>query len=155
MAGNLGWNGDMSQPITALDEHTRIDALSPEDARALSSALGEKADVSVFVDGTVYTLPPAATEAVVAMLRRLAQGDGIELASTKAWLNTSQAARRAGVSPTYLRNLATAGDIPVVYRGTHRRFLSSAILDWVASREAQRIAQSQVHSEAEAEPTAE
>ena len=47
------------------------------------------------------------------------------------FLTTSQAAQAAGISLTYLRNLTNAGEIPVEYRGTHRRFRASDIAAWV------------------------
>jgi excisionase family DNA binding protein len=145
----------MSQPLTALGHHARFDALTPDQtatlragleglgaslpdgarpALALASPLaGEGAEGSV-------ELPPAAAEAVLELLSRLANGDGVELSSAQTWLNTSQAARLAGISATYLRNLTDAGEIPVSYRGSHRRFLSADITGWVQAREAARAA---------------
>lgn len=133
----------MPQPLTALGHHTRIDPLPAEQAASLRQALGgpgAAGDVSVFVDGTSFRLPDAALAAVQDVLRRLAQGDGVELASAQSWLNTSQAARLAGISQTYLRNLTDAGEIPVTYRGSHRRFLSADVLAWVKRRDASRAA---------------
>ena len=125
----------MSNPITALGKHSVIEPLPATEAQALGSALRGSDDVSVFVDGTSYRLPASARAAVVDLLSRLAEGDGVELSSTRSWLTTSQAARLAGISPTYLRNLSESGAIPTTYRGTHRRFLSADILAWVAARE--------------------
>jgi len=126
----------MANPITALGKHSRLDPLPAPDAAALRSALDGAREVGLFVDGTSYRLPAAAHAAVLDLLDRLADGDGVELASSRAWLSTAQAARLAGISQTYLRNLTDAGDIPVTYRGTHRRFLSSDVLAWVAARDA-------------------
>lgn len=133
----------MPQPITALGHHTRIEPLAPEQAAALRQALGEPGsarDLTVFVDGTSHRIPEAALAAVEDVLRRLALGDGVELASAQSWLNTSQAARLAGISQTFLRNLTDAGHIPVSYRGSHRRFLSADVLAWVKRRDAKRAA---------------
>lgn len=54
------------------------------------------------------------------------------------WLNTSQAARLAGVSNTYLRQLADRGEIPVTYRGTHRRIHPDDVAAWVRRRQQER-----------------
>lgn len=145
----------MPQPITALGHHTRIDPLPPEQAASLRQALGDSdssRDLTVFVDGTSYRLPDAALAAVEDVLRRLALGDGVELASAQSWLNTSQAARLAGISQTYLRNLTDADEIPVSYRGSHRRFLSADVLAWVARRAATRATPA-APSDAERDPT--
>lgn len=57
------------------------------------------------------------------------------MAEQDRWLNTSQAARLAGVSNTYLRQLADRGEIPVTYRGTHRRIHPDDVTAWVRRRE--------------------
>lgn len=151
----------MSQPLTALGHHARIDALPPAEAAALRAALetlgvsgqethdgagpGWSLTAPAGAAGTgehAVQLPPAAAGAVLEVLARLASGDGVELSSAQTWLNTSQAARLAGISATYLRNLTDAGEIPVSYRGSHRRFLSADITAWVAAREASREAAS-------------
>jgi excisionase family DNA binding protein len=46
-------------------------------------------------------------------------------------LTTSQAAELAGISHTYLRNMTDRGEIPVEYRGTHRRIRLAAIMAWL------------------------
>ncbi|MHA7273452.1 helix-turn-helix domain-containing protein [Arthrobacter sp. TMT4-20] len=113
--------------------HT-TEALRPADAAPLKRALAETADVTVFVDGTAVKLPPAARDAVVDVLRRLAAGDAVTTTSAAETLTTSQAAAAAGISHTYLRNLTDAGIIPVEYRGTHRRIRSQDITKWLATQ---------------------
>ncbi len=161
----------MSQPLTALGHHARIDALPPAEAAALRAALealealgagrgqgqgthdGATPGWSLVspagagASGATVRLPAAAAEAVLELLSRLASGDGVELSSAQTWLNTSQAARLAGISATYLRNLTDAGEIPVSYRGSHRRFLSADITAWVAAREASRAADASAAAE--------
>jgi excisionase family DNA binding protein len=46
-------------------------------------------------------------------------------------LTTSRAAELAGISHTYLRNMTDRGEIPVEYRGTHRRIPRAAIMAWL------------------------
>lgn len=121
----------MDQPVTAIGRQSTYPALPPLEAAHLGQALGDDADVTVFVDGTSLRLPGSARDAVVELLRRLADGEGVEMHASHAWLSTTQAAKLAGISQTYLRNLSDAGTIPVTYRGTHRRYRSSDILEWV------------------------
>ncbi|NUL44477.1 helix-turn-helix domain-containing protein [Cellulosimicrobium funkei] len=91
-------------------------------------------DATVVLDGTTVRLGPAATAAVLALLGRLASGAAVTVSEQDRWLNTSQAARLAGVSNTYLRQLADRGEIPVTYRGTHRRIHPDDVLAWVRQR---------------------
>lgn len=126
----------MPQPITALDQHTLVEPLPREDARALAAAL-ERARGGRKEDGFLLggsPLPADAEQAVLDLLGRLADGDGVELASAQAWLSTSQAARAAGISQSYVRQLADAGELPVVFRGTHRRFRATDVRAWVSAR---------------------
>jgi excisionase family DNA binding protein len=95
-------------------------------------------DATVVLDGTTVRLGPAATTAVLDLLGRLASGGQVAVAEQDRWLNTSQAARLAGVSNTYLRQLADRGEIPVTYRGTHRRIHPDDVLAWVRRREEAR-----------------
>jgi excisionase family DNA binding protein len=46
-------------------------------------------------------------------------------------LTTSKAAELAGISHTYLRNMTDRGEIPVEYRGTHRRIRLADIMAWL------------------------
>lgn len=96
---------------------------------------GTTPDATVVLDGTTVRLGPAATEAVLALLGRLASGATVTVSEQDRWLNTSQAARLAGVSNTYLRQLADRGEIPVTYRGTHRRIHPDDVTAWVRRRE--------------------
>lgn len=109
-------------------------ALPTTEAAALRRALIDREDVTVFVDGTAMRLPTEARDAVVDLLRRLADGDAVTVTSTAETLTTSQAAAAAGISHTYLRNLTDAGVIPVEYRGTHRRIRSQDVATWLAAQ---------------------
>src|ERR687889_879554 len=106
-------------------------ALPAEDARKLQQALAGSEDITVFVDGTVHRLPPLARDAVVDLLRRFSRGEAVTVSSVEDMLTTSQAAELAGISHTYLRNMTDRGEIPVEYRGSHRRIPLAAILAWL------------------------
>ena len=109
-------------------------ALPSTDARDLSRALQDSDDVTVFVDGTVHRLPGAARNAVVDLLQRLARGEAVTVSSVEEVLTTSQAAELAGISHTYLRNMTDRGEIPVEYRGTHRRIRLADIMAWLENQ---------------------
>jgi excisionase family DNA binding protein len=106
-------------------------------------------DATVVLDGTTVRLGPAATAAVLDLLGRLASGGQAAVAEQDRWLNTSQAARLAGVSNTYLRQLADRGEIPVTYRGTHRRIHPDDVLAWVRRRAEARAADAEQGGDAE------
>jgi excisionase family DNA binding protein len=106
-------------------------ALPPEDADKLNQALAGSDDITVFVDGTVHRLPPLARDAVVDLLHRFSRGEAVTVSSVEEMLTTSKAAELAGISHTYLRNMTDRGEIPVEYRGTHRRIPLAAILAWL------------------------
>jgi excisionase family DNA binding protein len=106
-------------------------ALPPEEAHTLNQALAGSDDITVFVDGTVHRLPPLARDAVVDLLHRFSRGEAVTVSSVEEMLTTSKAAELAGISHTYLRNMTDRGEIPVEYRGTHRRIPLAAILAWL------------------------
>ncbi len=106
-------------------------ALPSEDAEKLGRALAGSDDITVFVDGTVHRLPPLARDAVVDLLHRLSRGEAVTVSSVEDMLTTSRAAELAGISHTYLRNMTDRGEIPVEYRGTHRRIPRAAIMAWL------------------------
>lgn len=105
-------------------------ALPAEDAQKLRYALNGSDDITVFVDGTVHRLPDLARDAVVDLLARFSRGDTVTVSSVEEMLTTSRAAELAGISHTYLRNMTDRGEIPVEYRGTHRRIRLADIMAW-------------------------
>jgi excisionase family DNA binding protein len=105
--------------------------LPAEDAEKLQQALKGSHDITVFVDGTVHRLPPQARDAVVDLLSRFGRGEAVTVSSVEEMLTTSKAAELAGISHTYLRNMTDRGEIPVEYRGTHRRIRLAAIMAWL------------------------
>ncbi|MEW9871202.1 helix-turn-helix domain-containing protein [Arthrobacter sp. HS15c] len=105
--------------------------LPVEDAEKLQRALEGSHDITVFVDGTVHRLPPQARDAVVDLLSRFSRGEAVAVSSVEEVLTTSQAAELAGISHTFLRNMTDRGEIPVEYRGTHRRIRRAAITAWL------------------------
>lgn len=105
--------------------------LPTEEALKLARALEGGQDITVFVDGTVHRVPGEARDAVVDLLARLGRGETVTVSSVEEMLTTSQAAELAGISHTYLRNMTDRGEIPVEYRGTHRRIRQAAIMAWL------------------------
>lgn len=108
--------------------------LPADEAAALGRTLRDSNDITVFVDGTVHRLPAQARDAVVDLLARLSRGDAVTVSSVEEMLTTSQAAELAGISHTYLRNMTDRGEIPVEYRGTHRRIRQASILAWLETQ---------------------
>ncbi|MDN4643191.1 helix-turn-helix domain-containing protein [Arthrobacter sp. PsM3] len=106
-------------------------ALPAVDARNLRFALNGSDDITVFVDGTVHRLPSQARDAVVDLLARFGRGEAVTVSSVEEMLTTSRAAELAGISHTYLRNMTDRGEIPVEYRGTHRRIRLADIMAWL------------------------
>jgi excisionase family DNA binding protein len=105
--------------------------LPAEDAAKLQRVLEGSHDITVFVDGTVHRLPPQARDAVVDLLSRFGRGEAVTVSSVEEMLTTSKAAELAGISHTYLRNMTDRGEIPVEYRGTHRRIRLAAVMAWL------------------------
>ncbi|WP_246527274.1 helix-turn-helix domain-containing protein [Pseudarthrobacter albicanus] len=108
--------------------------LPAEDAQKLQYALSGSHDITVFVDGTVHRLPPEARDAVVDLLNRFSRGEAVTVSSVEEMLTTSRAAELAGISHTYLRNMTDRGEIPVEYRGTHRRIRLADIMAWLETQ---------------------
>jgi excisionase family DNA binding protein len=106
-------------------------ALPAEDGQQLQFALRGSDDITVFVDGTVHRLPAQARDAVVDLLARFSRGEAVTVSSVEEMLTTSRAAELAGISHTYLRNMTDRGEIPVEYRGTHRRIRLADIMAWL------------------------
>ncbi len=111
-----------------------FDALSPADSESLARALAASDDVTVFVDGTSVQLPADAVAAMKDVLFRLSRGDSITVSTNEEYLNTSEAAKLAGISHTYMRQLTDKGIIPVEYRGTHRRIRPADVTNWLSER---------------------
>jgi excisionase family DNA binding protein len=114
--------------------------LPAEDAEKLQRALQGSHDITVFVDGTVHRLPPQARDAVVDLLSRFGRGEAVTVSSVEEMLTTSKAAELAGISHTYLRNMTDRGEIPVEYRGTHRRIRLAAIMAWLEGQKKKQAA---------------
>ena len=108
--------------------------LPADDARNLARSLQDSNDITVFVDGTVHRLPDEVRDAVVDLLGRLARGEAVTVSSVEEMLTTSRAAELAGISHTYLRNMTDRGEIPVEYRGTHRRIRLADIMAWLETQ---------------------
>ena len=115
--------------------------LPADDARNLARSLEDSNDITVFVDGTVHRLPTEARDAVVDLLARLSRGETVTVSSVEEMLTTSQAAELAGISHTYLRNMTDRGEIPVEYRGTHRRIRQAAIMAWLETQKKRQQAE--------------
>ncbi|WP_072807027.1 helix-turn-helix domain-containing protein [Rhodococcoides yunnanense] len=107
-----------------MDHRYIASALSAEDARRVDSALGQLGDRTpkITIDDVDLALDESARRAVVELLRQLARGTSVTIGPVGELLTTSQAAELLGVSDTYVRKLADAGDLAIEMRGTHRRF---------------------------------
>ena len=114
--------------------------LPGDEALKLKRALNDSHDITVFVDGTVHRLPPQARDAVVDLLSRFSRGEAVTVSSVEEMLTTSQAAELAGISHTYLRNMTDRGEIPVEYRGTHRRIRLAAVMEWLETQKKAKAA---------------
>ncbi|GAA4052995.1 hypothetical protein GCM10023063_46660 [Arthrobacter methylotrophus] len=114
--------------------------LALDDARNLARSLQDSNDITVFVDGTVHRLPDEARDAVVDLLGRLGRGEAVTVSSVEEMLTTSRAAELAGISHTYLRNMTDRGEIPVEYRGTHRRIRLADIMAWLETQKSKKPA---------------
>ena len=108
--------------------------LPAAESAELARVLAGDRDVTIFLDGTVHRLTPGAAEAVVDLLERLSRGEAVTVSSVEELLTTSQAAELAGISHTFLRNMTDRGEIPVQYRGSHRRIRRQDILAWLATQ---------------------
>ncbi|MCQ9165236.1 MULTISPECIES: helix-turn-helix domain-containing protein [unclassified Arthrobacter] len=113
----------------------KVTGVGRNEQAALARALAGGTDITVFVDGTAHRLAPAAREAVVDLLARLSRGEAVTVSSVAELLTTSQAAGLAGISHTFLRNLTDRGEIPVQYRGSHRRIRRDDVLAWLAAQQ--------------------
>ncbi|MBY6413297.1 helix-turn-helix domain-containing protein [Rhodococcus sp. BP-252] len=107
-----------------MDHRYIASALSAEDSRAVDAVVagldGRTPDIAV--DGVSLDIDEPARRAVVELLRQLASGTAVTVGPVGELLTTSQAAEILGVSDTYVRRLADAGDLAIEMRGTHRRF---------------------------------
>ncbi|KJF19551.1 DNA-binding protein [Rhodococcus sp. AD45-ID] len=104
-----------------------ISAVGSADAEKIKTALSALAQTStatttLVIDGVTIDVPASVGDAVVALLKYLANGDSVALGAVAELLTTSQTAEILGVSDTYVRKLADAGKLPIELRGTHRRF---------------------------------
>ncbi|MBY4229854.1 helix-turn-helix domain-containing protein [Rhodococcus fascians] len=97
-------------------------ALSSRSAARITTALHENTDVDVRLGGVSVDLDDSARAAVLELLTQLATARAVAIGTVEELLTTSQAAEVLGVSDTYVRRLADAGDLPIEMRGTHRRF---------------------------------
>ncbi|MFC4603869.1 helix-turn-helix domain-containing protein [Rhodococcus kronopolitis] len=107
-----------------------LDGAAAARIRAALDAVPATAPVEseVVVDGVAIPVTGPAREAVLQLLTHLASGQGVGLGPVAELLTTSQAAEILGVSDTYVRRLADAQELPIEFRGTHRRFRLSELL---------------------------
>mgnify|MGYP005989930667 FL=1 len=99
-------------------------ALESRSANSLAAVVHERTgpDVDIRIGGSEVPLDEAARSAVLELLTQLSTGRAVAIGTVDELLTTSQAAEVLGVSDTYVRRLADAGDLPIEMRGTHRRF---------------------------------
>lgn len=99
-------------------------ALASRSATQLAAVVHKRTgtDVDVRIGDSAVPLDDAARGAVLELLTQLATGRAVAIGTVDELLTTSQAAAVLGVSDTYVRRLADAGDLTIEMRGTHRRF---------------------------------
>ncbi|WP_415977322.1 helix-turn-helix domain-containing protein [Rhodococcus sp. 077-4] len=99
-------------------------ALESRSATALAAVVHERTgeEVDVRIAGADIPLDDASRGAVLELLTQLATARAVAIGTVDELLTTSQAAAVLGVSDTYVRRLADAGNLPIEMRGTHRRF---------------------------------
>lgn len=107
-----------------MDHRYIASALSADDARRVENITGrlDGRTPEIAIDGVTLEVDESARRAVVELLRQLAAGTSVTIGPVGELLTTSQAAEILGVSDTYVRRLADAGDLAIEMRGTHRRF---------------------------------
>jgi excisionase family DNA binding protein len=90
-----------------------------------------------WTNGEPRALPPSVRQALLAVLRALALGDGVAVVPEDNELTTGEAAQLLGVSRNYLVRLIEQGELPCRWggRGTHRRL---RVEDVVAYRRVQQ-----------------
>lgn len=93
-----------------------VSAVDGDAAERIKTALTQRAATStdtttLVFDGVRIEIPPSVGDAVVQLLTYLAAGgDSVALGPVAELLTTSQAAEILGVSDTYVRKLADAGN---------------------------------------------
>ncbi|QVI21087.1 excisionase family DNA-binding protein [Nocardia tengchongensis] len=85
---------------------------------------------TIVIDEVPMLVPASVRAAVVALLEHLSEGRGVAIGPVDALVTTSTAADLLGLSRTYVCRMVDAGELPVEYRGTHRRIPLQAVLDY-------------------------
>ncbi|WP_334663989.1 helix-turn-helix domain-containing protein [Streptomyces cyaneofuscatus] len=89
-------------------------------------------------DGATHSLPPEVYEALMAVVRALADGKAVTVAPVNTTLTTQEAADLLGVSrPTFVKILDEGG-LPFNRPGRHRRVLLADVLDYKEARRSRR-----------------
>ncbi|MFH8886351.1 helix-turn-helix domain-containing protein [Streptomyces californicus] len=89
-------------------------------------------------DGDSHSLPPEVYEALLVVVRTLADGKAVAVARVNTTLTTQEAADLLGVSrPTFVKILGDGG-LPFTRPGRHRRVLLADVLAYKERRRSQR-----------------
>ncbi|MEV8310688.1 excisionase family DNA-binding protein [Streptomyces flavidovirens] len=89
-------------------------------------------------DGTARTLPAEVYEALLVVVRALAEGKAVTVAPVNTTLTTQEAADLLGVSrPTFVKIL-DRGEVPYSRPGRHRRVLLADVLAYQELRRSKR-----------------
>ncbi|GAB2547702.1 excisionase family DNA-binding protein [Nocardia heshunensis] len=93
---------------------------------------------TIVIDEVPVRVPASVRAVVVALLEHLSEGRGVAIGPVDALVTTSSAADLLGLSRTYVCRLVDNGELPVEYRGTHRRIPLQAVLDYRERRRRDR-----------------
>lgn len=131
---------DTIDPVTPSAKDT---ALAKESSRQLAGLLGARKELTLQVlkDGKPsepVLVPMAALRLLVGILTEMANGNAVTLIPIQAELSTQEAADLLNVSRPFLVKLLDEGEIPSRKVGTHRRVLSSDLMEYKKLSDQQR-----------------
>jgi excisionase family DNA binding protein len=110
--------------------------IAPAEAGRLGESLAS-AD-RIVVGGQSVVVPPAAREALAAMMEGLAAGDHVGIVRLPELLTTQEAADLLRVSRPTLVKLLDDGVIPSQRPGSHRRVTRAAVMEFAEGRAVRR-----------------
>ncbi|MER5932652.1 helix-turn-helix domain-containing protein [Streptomyces sp. NPDC002054] len=91
-------------------------------------------------DGSARTLPAEVHEALLLVVKALAEGKAVTIAPVHTTLTTQEAADLLGVSRPTLVKILDRGEIPYSRPGRHRRVLLTDVLEYQSLRRGRRRA---------------
>lgn len=99
---------------------------------------GREGPVVLGREGATEDVPPALYHILVNVIRRLRNGESVQILSQSEELTTQAAANYLGMSRPYFVRLLEAGEIPFHRVGTHRRVHLRDLIAYERTRDAER-----------------